>query len=185
MKELLKLVVLVVLVVAIAYCGATTYAECFDKYRANFSAENTKTGDILIAYLIISAFRKLLPPLYYMLPLGSLLITVLADRLGSDVGALVYQALKLQDLMYFLLLRRIYSNAADRIFEEGGEPPQICWMPECARSVLCAFDRVWGDKLWSSKSKCCRFVVHAATVVAFNVALGVEDYVALFWVASR
>jgi hypothetical protein len=80
--------VLLVVVLVLVVCGGAVY-KTVDKYRINFAASDVSVP--IIAYLLVSAFRKLIPPVYYALPLGSVFMTVLADTLGSSEGAAVYQ----------------------------------------------------------------------------------------------
>lgn len=54
---------------------------------------------VIPSYLALSAVRKLVPPINYLAPVGTIFTMYLADVLGAEFGALIYQAVKSQDIM--------------------------------------------------------------------------------------
>jgi hypothetical protein len=54
---------------------------------------------VIPSYLAVSAVRKLVPPINYLAPVGTIFTMYLADVLGPEYGALIYQAVKAQDIM--------------------------------------------------------------------------------------
>ena len=57
---------------------------------------------VLPVYLAISAVRKLVPPCYYMAPMGTIFTIYMADNQGVAMGAFIYQVVKLQDILCVL-----------------------------------------------------------------------------------
>ena len=66
----------------------------------------------IIAFLGIQGLRRLFFPLYYCVPVGLLSVFYLVSRVGWIRGALIYQALQLADIVWFVVIGRWYSRAA-------------------------------------------------------------------------
>eukprot|EP00937_MAST-01D_sp_MAST-1D-sp2_P006918 g6918.t1 len=147
-------------------------------HKAREAVSDQRMVLVLPLYVLATALRKLFPPLYFLFPLGTVFAMYCVDKRGVHQGALVYQAIKLQDIAYFLLIRRFYSAPVQRMFKEDAQ--RSGWLSVNMQNALRVLDREWsqythGRPLW----------LQSLVILAINTCLFMEDYVAMLWFATR
>lgn len=70
----------------------------------------------ILLFLLLRVVRRLVPPLNYVFPIGTVELMYCADKWRSAyIGALVYQLMKLSDVFLFLAVRWLYSGPVARL----------------------------------------------------------------------
>jgi hypothetical protein len=134
-------------------------------------------GTVIPVFLLISAVRRLVPPAYYCVPVGTLFTMYCCDKLGEYKGALVYQCVKLQEILYFFLIKMLFSDISAKVFE--GEE-ELWWLSPTLRKGLRYIDEAWRERTNDQP-----VYVQGPIVVTFGLAMYMEDYITLFWLATR
>lgn len=113
----------------------------------------------------------------------------LADRVGPLLGAIILQSLKLQDLLHFVLMRRLFTGFAVRILDEPAEGDAEAaersrkirrWMPTILRRMLVVMDQGWCTRVNEQG-----WVGQFLLVVCFGLSFWMDDFVNVFWFATR
>jgi hypothetical protein len=170
LRVTLGVVVVVVLVVLQGRIG-----DALKDSRAE--AKKFPLEGVIPIFLLISAIRRLIPPVYYVTPVGTLFTMYCCDKLGVYRGAFVYQCVKLQELLYFFLIRWWFSDVSAKIFE--GEE-DLWWLSPSLRKGM-----RYIDESWRARIKDQPVYVQGPIIIAFQLAMYMEDYITLFWLATR
>ena len=165
-RDAVRIGVLLAIVVVLIVCQ-NEIGNLLDQSRAEL--KKLPLSGVIPVFLVISAVRRLVPPTYYIVPVGTLFTMYCCDKLGAYRGALVYQLVKLQEIPYFYLLRWLFSGISTEIFD--GER-DIWWLSTTLRSGARGVDKAWRDRLVGRP-----ILVQATIIVAFGLAMYMEDYV--------
>ena len=136
-------------------------------------------GYILPVVIFVQYMRRCIPPLYPIVgPFSSVVLLCLSDKLGAYNGAILYQCLKLEELLIFITLRYFYAVVVTRVLEQ--EDHGIWWLSDTLVDGLKLFDHTYRSQVVGKKaSKAC------FTVWMFNMTYFFNDYICLFWFATR
>jgi len=150
-------------------------------------AQVTKTREQLVEFplfwfivlvLAIQMVRRNIPPIYMLFgPISSFFLVVLHDKIGPYWGAVVYQLLKIEELIIFLTLRWLYSDMSDKLMDESYE---LKYFSATFRRGLVHFDEAWRSEVFErSPLRQCSVIVMFSCTYFFN------DYICLFWLSTR
>jgi hypothetical protein len=175
MKEALKLLALLGVLTAFYFTGDALGAQ-IKKVRDAWESWNPVFAFLL--YLTIQFVRRSIPPLYMFFgPFGTVFLLFLSDTYGASKGAIVSQALKLHDVAIFLIIRHLYSSGIDSLCDPDY---QIWWLSSSFRSALIGFDKTWRSYVFEKPT-----YQQAAVICVFSMTYFFNDYLCLFWFATR
>ena len=180
-RECSKLLLIVGFIVAIVFAGQ----EIGDALLTTrgFLRTHVPLYAFLPALVAVNGFRRLLPPAFYVVPVGTLSLLYLVSALGWARGALVYQALKLADVGWFLLIRRWYSAPAAALLEgdRGARGRARRWLPRDVEKLLRILDARWAGLIAPPG------VLHRrlGTVALLGAAWATDEMVTLYFLATR
>eukprot|EP00300_Choanocystis_sp_HF-7_P030423 c39260_g1_i1.p1 GENE.c39260_g1_i1~~c39260_g1_i1.p1 ORF type:complete len:324 (+),score=76.35 c39260_g1_i1:53-1024(+) len=201
-KRLVRLLVLAIVIgiIVVLSIEASSYLN-----KARKKLQSVPLYLFVLLYLLLNIPRKLFPILYYIFPIGTLVQFYAADRYSAHTAALLVELLKLQDLVFFIAIRYLYSGVAEAIFDpEAPVPPKyqkfMKYFSSDFQTVLAAFDKKWlsiiqpdvkpttpSPEQKPTKNPLVRFLWlrHGLIIIAWACSLYMEDYVNLFWLATR
>ena len=132
-----------------------------------------------ILFIITVQFvRRNCPPIYILFgPISSFFLVVINDMVGTYNGAVVYQILKLQELVIFLTLRYLYSDLSDRLMDESIE---MKYFSSTFRKALVHFDGTWREQVYEKK-----WYRQCFVICLFSCTYFFNDYICLFWISTR
>ena len=179
---LLKLAILVGIIVGAVF-GGQAWQNYISYFRSALQVVPLWGG--CGGFCVLHFVRKMFPPLYFAFPVMGLTQIYLADRVGPLYGAAILQALKLQDVLHFVLMRRYYTPFADALLEtdvanvERGLRLRK-YMPVVLRKMLGVMDSGWGVRVQEGS-----WQKQAFLVWAFGLSLFMDDFVNVFWWSTR
>ena len=217
-KELAKIVLLVVVLGGFFFAGKQVN-EAIKGVRKDWKGWNLWW--IIPVVIVVQYVRRSVPPIYALVgPFSSVVLLCLSDKLGAYDGAVLYQALKLEEvrsgrggaqganeatsealrneatmldvlapysrltslvssqLLIFPTLRYCYTNAVTKVLEE--EDHGIWWLSDTLVDGLKLFDHTYRSQVVGKPwYKIC------FTVWMFNMTYFFNDYICLFWFATR
>jgi hypothetical protein len=143
-KKAFSMAVVIGVVCAI-YFGGSAVNKALKGMRDGMRSVPLEIG--IPVFLLISCARKLCPPVYFMCPVGTLLAMYCVDKGGVVRGAMIYQLLKLQDVVFFKVIQIYFTSAATRTVEGTSNPnPQAKCSVELSptfREGFVALDDTW------------------------------------------
>lgn len=173
------LILIVALVLGSRYFG--TYAE-----QGIAALEKVPLGLSVTLIIIAEILRKIIPPFYFVFPLGSVLYIFLSIRLPLWEAVLVKQLISLHNIVVFPIFRYVYSGFVEHLCEPAPRSPTrtdralLAVLPRSVKLVLQALDREW------------RITVIDASVgkqilvmVAWSLAESMNDLVTALWWPTR
>eukprot|EP00298_Acanthocystis_sp_HF-20_P005850 c15882_g1_i1.p1 GENE.c15882_g1_i1~~c15882_g1_i1.p1 ORF type:complete len:329 (+),score=119.63 c15882_g1_i1:130-987(+) len=173
-KRAFKLIIIAVIVILLVVANSAVG-------DAIESAQNSiKEIPIYIfvpALLAIQFVRKTVPIFYFIFPVGTFALFYMAFTLGVYMGVLYYCLLKLDDILYFFLIRRYYSNITHKIIDSDKDYRLIS---KDFRAGIRFIDKKWGSIVRTAPPYR-QFYVVFAWVTSFYM----EEYINLFWMATR
>ena len=181
-RECLKLLVLIGVIVAIVLLGQEIGSALLR--TRGFLRTHVPLGAFLPTLFVVSGVRRLVPPLFYCVPIGTLAMLYLVSALGWARGALVYQALKLGDVAWFFVVRRCYAAPAAVLLDGGGGADARRlrrWLPSDVLRLLRVLDARW-KSLIAPPGPAPRRV---ATVALLGAAWATDEMVTLYFLATR
>mmetsp|Transcript_21186 Transcript_21186/g.42257 ORF Transcript_21186/g.42257 Transcript_21186/m.42257 type:complete len:314 (-) Transcript_21186:8-949(-) len=175
-KEVGKIVLLIVVLGGFFFAG-TQVNEAIKSVREDW--KGWSLGWILPVVIIVQYVRRSVPPVYALVgPFSSVVLLCLSDKLGAYDGAILYQALKLEELIIFPTLRYCHTSAVAKVLEE--EDHGIWWLSDTLVDGLKLFDHTYRSQVVGKPwYKIC------FTVWMFNMTYFFNDYICLFWFATR
>ncbi|GMI44952.1 hypothetical protein TrCOL_g8724 [Triparma columacea] len=174
-KEVIKLCGLLFVFTA-CYFSGKTIVDSIEALRGEWV--HWPFGAIIPVIVVVQYVRRCVPPIYGICgPISSVVLLIFADKLGAYHGALLYQSMKLEELIIMPSLRYLYSQQMEQVIE-GGE--EIWWLSNSFRRGLKMFDDTYSEIVvgasWSKQW---------FTVWMFNMTYFFNDYVCLFWFSTR
>ena len=174
-KELTKLCCLV-LVFTCCYFSGRTIVNSIEKLRGEWV--DWPFEAIIPVIIVVQFVRRCLPPIYAICgPISSVILLIFADKLGAYNGALLYQSMKLEELLIMPTIRYLYSAQLDEVVEGGAD---IWWLSSSFRKGLKIFDDTYSEVVVGAS-----WPKQWFTVWMFTMTYFFNDYICLFWFSTR
>ena len=181
-NETCKLLGFAVVVVVIYFCAEAIGTSL---QAARSSIADLPTPFLIICFALVMLMRRLIPPIWYIVPTGAVMVVVLVDQFGLVHGVLWFQSLKLLDLLSVYVVHRVYDPILRPYIDGNSSPdedslPSFWWLPRTFVQAIALLDREWGHRAqtippWQQP----------AFVCAFGVSWYVEEEAMLYWFALR
>jgi len=139
-KEFFKFVGLCAVIIG-CYFSGKTIVDAIEKLRGEWV--DWSWWAIIPAILVVQYVRRCVPPIYGIMgPISSVTLLMYADKLGAYNGALLYQAMKIEELAIMPTLRWLFSESMDNVIDGEGE---LWWLSDGFRSGLRIFDKTYAE----------------------------------------
>ena len=136
-----------------------------------------------LGYVAVQGCRRLLPPLYYAMPIGLLTIFYLVARLGWLRAGFLYQAWQMLDCVWFVGIRYVYTDKVALVLDRSREGKKIRkYLPRDVVRLLRVLDREWKRRISTGDYSVAWRVV---TVALLGSAYGCDEMVTLYFLATR
>ena len=175
----------VILCVAVLYFCSREVSKLVGSVRS--SVAEVSMAVLLPCFSGVMVARRLVPPIWYLVPTGALMVVVLVMKLGLVFGVVTFQGLKLFDLFSCFLIRKHYSTILTPIFTEVSNndqslvaKPSLWWLPDVLLAALLALDAEWGHRMRANSAR-----GQAALVLALGVSWYTEEEALLYWLSLR
>ena len=144
--ECFKLMVLVGLIVALVLLNKEVGAALLT--MKNWLLKHIPLYAYFLGYVAVQGCRRLLPPLYYAMPIGLLTIFYLVARLGWLRAGFLYQAWQMLDCVWFVGIRYVYTDKVALVLDRSREGKKIRkYLPRDVVRLLRVLDREWKRRI--------------------------------------
>ena len=179
--ECFKLMVLVGLIVALVLLNKEVGAALLT--MKNWLLKHIPLYAYFLGYVAVQGCRRLLPPLYYAMPIGLLTIFYLVARLGWLRAGFLYQAWQMLDCIWFVGIRYVYTDKVALVLDRSREGKKIRrYLPRDVVRLLRVLDREWKRRISTGDYSVAWRVV---TVALLGSAYGCDEMVTLYFLATR
>ena len=179
--ECFKLMVLVGLIVALVLLNKEVGAALLT--MKNWLLKHIPLYAYFLGYVAVQGCRRLLPPLYYAMPIGLLTIFYLVARLGWLRAGFLYQAWQMLDCVWFVGIRYVYTDKVALVLDKSREGKKIRrYLPRDVVRLLRVLDREWKRRISTGDYSVAWRVV---TVALLGSAYGCDEMVTLYFLATR
>jgi len=136
-----------------------------------------------LAYVAVQGCRRLVPPLYYAIPIGLLTIFYLVARLGWLRAGFVYQSWQLLDIIFFVAIKCIWIDKIALVLDRSHEGKKIRkYLPRDLVKLLRVLDKEWKRRISEGEYS---FAWRVGTVALLGNAYGCDEMVTLYFLATR
>ena len=144
--ECFKLMVLVGLIVALVLLNKEVGAALLT--MKNWLLKHIPLYAYFLGYVAVQGCRRLLPPLYYAMPIGLLTIFYLVARLGWLRAGFLYQAWQMLDCIWFVGIRYVYKDKVALVLDKSREGQKIRrYLPRDVVRLLRVLDKEWKRRI--------------------------------------
>ena len=144
--ECFKLMVLVGLIVALVLLNKEVGAALLT--MKNWLLKHIPLYAYFLGYVAVQGCRRLLPPLYYAMPIGLLTIFYLVARLGWLRAGFLYQAWQMLDCIWFVGIRYVYTDKVALVLDKSREGQKIRkYLPRDVVRLLRVLDKEWKRRI--------------------------------------
>ena len=179
--ECFKLMVLVGLIVALVLLNKEVGAALLT--MKNWLLKHIPLYAYFLGYVAVQGCRRLLPPLYYAMPIGLLTIFYLVARLGWLRAGFLYQAWQMLDCIWFIGIRYVYTDKVALVLDKSREGKKIRkYLPRDVVRLLRVLDREWKRRISQGEYS---VAWRVATVALLGSAYGCDEMVTLYFLATR
>ena len=179
--ECFKLMVLVGLIVALVLLNKEVGAALLT--MKNWLLKHIPLYAYFLGYVAVQGCRRLLPPLYYAMPIGLLTIFYLVARLGWLRAGFLYQAWQMLDCIWFVGIRYVYTDKVALVLDKSREGQKIRrYLPRDVVRLLRVLDKEWKRRISQGEYS---VAWRVATVALLGSAYGCDEMVTLYFLATR
>ena len=179
--ECFKLMVLVGLIVALVLLNKEVGAALLT--MKNWLLKHIPLYAYFLGYVAVQGCRRLLPPLYYAMPIGLLTIFYLVARLGGLRAGFPYQAWQMLDCIWFVGIRYVYTDKVALVLDKSREGKKIRkYLPRDVVRLLRVLDKEWKRRISQGEYS---VAWRVATVALLGSAYGCDEMVTLYFLATR
>ena len=179
--ECFKLMVLVGLIVALVLLNKEVGAALLT--MKNWLLKHIPLYAYFLGYVAVQGCRRLLPPLYYAMPIGLLTIFYLVARLGWLRAGFLYQAWQMLDCVWFVGIRYVYTDKVALVLDKSREGKKIRrYLPRDVVRLLRVLDKEWKRRISQGEYS---VAWRVATVALLGSAYGCDEMVTLYFLATR
>lgn len=136
-----------------------------------------------LAYVAVQGCRRLVPPLYYAIPIGLLTIFYLVARLGWLRAGFVYQSWQLLDIIFFVVIKYVWTDKVALVLDRSREGKNIRkYLPRDLVKSLRVLDKEWKRRISEGEYS---FAWRVGTVALLGNAYGCDEMVTLYFLVTR
>ena len=182
-NETCKVLGFAVIILLIYFCAEAVGASL---QAARSSIADLNTSILITCFGLVMLIRRLVAPVWYIIPTGAVMVVVLVDKFGLVHGVLAFQSLKLLDLLSVFVVHRIYAPLLRPYINGSASPDELpsnnafWWLPSTFVQAIALLDGEWGHRAqtiapWQQPVFVC----------AFGVSWYMEEEAMLYWFALR